>query len=340
MGYRRIAGELAALDNRVGASTVWLIFKKAGIDPAPRRAGPTWTAFLRAQAEGILASDFSHCDTALFKRLYCLLIMEIRTRRVHVLGATEHPTRVVGCAAGQELDDRAGGQGGGVQVPHPRSGYEVHHDVRRALHGRGYPHPQDATSGSASQRVRRALDRRACAEKLLDRILIVNARHLRRVPAIYETHFNEHRPPRSLGQAAPLRALPDPVEDDIKVIRRDRLGGLIHECAPVAGGRVLGTHRHLRAVLDGYIDHYNGHRPHRARGRRPPDQDEQVVVPMGGRIERRPDTPRSDQRAPQNRVAWPEKPQIRTYAQVLTRYRLWKGQCDRSFEFSVTCQAS
>ncbi len=160
MGYRRIAGELAALDNRVGASTVWLIFKKAGIDPAPRRAGPTWTAFLRAQAEGILASDFSHCDTVLFKRLYCLLIMEIRTRRVHVLGATEHPTRVVGCAAGQELDDRAGGQGGGVQVPHPRSGYEVHHDVRRALHGRGYPHPQDATSGSASQRVRRTLDRR------------------------------------------------------------------------------------------------------------------------------------------------------------------------------------
>ncbi|WP_372455703.1 integrase core domain-containing protein [Nonomuraea sediminis] len=58
--------------------------------------------------------------------------------------------------------------------------------------------------------------------ELLDRILIVNARHLRRVLAAYETHFNEHRPHRSLSQAAPLRALPDPVEDDIKVIRRDR----------------------------------------------------------------------------------------------------------------------
>ncbi|MFD1936652.1 hypothetical protein ACFSKW_34790 [Nonomuraea mangrovi] len=52
--------------------------------------------------------------------------------------------------------------------------------------------------------------------------------------AIYETHFNEHRPYRSLGQAAPLRALTDPVEGDIKVIRRDRLGGLIHEYAQVA----------------------------------------------------------------------------------------------------------
>ncbi|GAA3317400.1 integrase core domain-containing protein [Nonomuraea dietziae] len=48
--------------------------------------------------------------------------------------------------------------------------------------------------------------------ELLDRILIVNAGHLRRVLAIYEAHFNEHRPHRSLGQAAPLRALPDPAE--------------------------------------------------------------------------------------------------------------------------------
>ena len=57
--------------------------------------------------------------------------------------------------------------------------------------------------------------------ELLDRILIVNACHLQCVLAIYETHFNKHRPHRALGQAAPLRALPDPTEDDIKVIRRD-----------------------------------------------------------------------------------------------------------------------
>ncbi|MGW4967991.1 integrase core domain-containing protein, partial [Nonomuraea sp. NPDC004186] len=70
--------------------------------------------------------------------------------------------------------------------------------------------------------------------ELLDRILIVNARHLRRVLAAYEAHFNEHRPHRSLGQAAPLRALPDSVEDHIEVIRCDRLGGLIHEYAQAA----------------------------------------------------------------------------------------------------------
>ncbi|MGW4967155.1 integrase core domain-containing protein [Nonomuraea sp. NPDC004186] len=67
--------------------------------------------------------------------------------------------------------------------------------------------------------------------ELLDRILIVNVRHSRRVLATYEAHFNEHR---SLGEAAPPRALPDPVEGDSKVIRRDRLGGLIHEYVQVA----------------------------------------------------------------------------------------------------------
>ena len=51
-GYRRIHGELASLGYQIGASTVWKILNTAGIDPAPRRAGPTWAQFLRAQATG------------------------------------------------------------------------------------------------------------------------------------------------------------------------------------------------------------------------------------------------------------------------------------------------
>ena len=65
-------------------------------------------------------------------------------------------------------------------------------------------------------------------------MLIINAGHLRKVLSEYESHFNGHRPHRALNQASPLRALPDPVDADVKVIRRDRLGGLLHEYAQVA----------------------------------------------------------------------------------------------------------
>jgi putative transposase len=53
---------------------VWLLLKRAGIDPAPRRAGLTWRQFLSAQAKGILACDFFHVDTVLLKRLYVTLL--------------------------------------------------------------------------------------------------------------------------------------------------------------------------------------------------------------------------------------------------------------------------
>jgi transposase InsO family protein len=70
--------------------------------------------------------------------------------------------------------------------------------------------------------------------EILDRILIINAAHPRKVLAEYETYFNTHRPHRGLNQASPLRALPDPTDADINVIRHDRLGGLLHEYSQVA----------------------------------------------------------------------------------------------------------
>ena len=73
--------------------------------------------------------------------------------------------------------------------------------------------------------------------ELLDRVLIMGRRHLETVLADYVAHYNEHRPHRSLGQAPPLGVVPGPApapDVRVRVVRLDRLGGLIHEYAQVA----------------------------------------------------------------------------------------------------------
>jgi hypothetical protein len=91
-GCRRIQGELVRLGHPIGTTTVWEILTAAGIDPAPRRGGPTWREFLTAQAEGVIAGDFVHIDLADLRRVYALVFLEHGTRRLHVAGVTAHPT--------------------------------------------------------------------------------------------------------------------------------------------------------------------------------------------------------------------------------------------------------
>jgi putative transposase len=91
-GYRRVHGELCRLGYKIGASTVWAILQRAGVDPAPKRSAVSWRQFLRAQAKSVLAVDFFTVDTVLLKRLYVLFVVEVVSRQVHVLGVTAHPT--------------------------------------------------------------------------------------------------------------------------------------------------------------------------------------------------------------------------------------------------------
>jgi putative transposase len=91
-GYLRIQGELPGLGYRVGKG------RSAGswpqLDWGLRHGGhrPPGGSFLKAQASGILACDFLHVDTVLLQRVYVLIVMEIKTRTVHILGVTAHPT--------------------------------------------------------------------------------------------------------------------------------------------------------------------------------------------------------------------------------------------------------
>lgn len=92
-GYRRIQGELATMGIRLAPSSVWTILRRHGIEPTPRRSGPTWAEFLRTQAETVLACDFFAVDTVLLRRLYVLFFIELDTRRVHLRGITANPVR-------------------------------------------------------------------------------------------------------------------------------------------------------------------------------------------------------------------------------------------------------
>ena len=122
-GYRRIQGELKHLGIAIAPSTVWSILQEAGIDPAPRRAGPSWSEFLRSQAKGIIASDFVAVDTAFFRRVYALVFIEIATRRVYLAGVTSNPNAAWVTQQARAFVARWGH--GTVSLPHPRSRRQI-----------------------------------------------------------------------------------------------------------------------------------------------------------------------------------------------------------------------
>ena len=110
-GYQRIRGELLKLGLRVSATTVRTILLRHGLDPAPRRSGPTWSEFLRSQAAGILACDFFTIETITLRTIYVLFFIELSTRKVHVAGVTAHPDSawVTQQARNLAIDDRLSG---------------------------------------------------------------------------------------------------------------------------------------------------------------------------------------------------------------------------------------
>jgi putative transposase len=237
-GHRRIHGELTKLGVTVAPSTGWEILRAAGIDPAPRRSGPTWRQFLTAQAAGILAVDFLHVDTVLLKRMYVLVFIEHGTRRMHLGGVTANPT---GDWTVQQARNLA------LTLD------ERFESIRFLIRDRGsnFTTSFDAVFQATGTRILRtavqAPRMNAICERLvgtlrrelLDRVLILGESHLRAVLAEYQVHYNTARPHQGIAQRVPDGGLDGGRStvtdlDREPIHRKPVLGGLINEYARAA----------------------------------------------------------------------------------------------------------
>jgi transposase InsO family protein len=163
-----------------------------------------------------------------------LFVIEHHSRRVHLAGVTAHPTAAWAVQqARNTLMDQAERAGGLKFLIRDRDAKytDAFDAVFTATGVRIIKTPVQAPRANAICERWIATARRECT----DRILITGRRHLHHALSEYVDHYNTHRPHRTLGQRAPDGKIPvAPADDTIRVRRRDRLGGLIHEYSQVA----------------------------------------------------------------------------------------------------------
>ena len=203
-----------------------------GLGPAPRR-GPSWAEFLKAQAKGILATDFFSVGTVFFKQLYVLFAIEHGARRAHLLGVNEHPDNSFVAQAARNL------VGDLAETCRPMKFLIRDRDTK-------FTASFDEIFRSGAVEVIKAPVRapranahaerfvRTVRTECLDWFLVLGRRYLEAVLREYLRHYNEQRPHRGLGLDVPAGRAAPGQPPGLAVRRCDVLGGLIHEYLPVA----------------------------------------------------------------------------------------------------------
>nr|WSX75727.1 integrase core domain-containing protein [Streptomyces sp. NBC_00899]WSX75748.1 integrase core domain-containing protein [Streptomyces sp. NBC_00899] len=229
-GARRVHGELRRLGHRVSAASVRRILRQAGLGPAPRHQSPRgeWAAFLKAQAGGLLATDFFHVDTIGLQRLYALFVMEVGTRSVHILGVTAHPTAAWATQQARQLIWQLGARAADFThlIRDRDAKFTAAFDAVFASENIAVTKipPRSPNCNPHAERFVRSV-REECA----DQLLIYNRGHAHKVLHEYATHFNRHRPHQGRRQLAPLddpNIIPLPAT---RIERRQAVTGLINE---------------------------------------------------------------------------------------------------------------
>jgi hypothetical protein len=189
----------------------------------------TWPQFLRSQADAILACDFFTADLLDGTQAHVLAVIEHATRRIRILGVTLHPTGEWTSQQARNLIMDFGGQAERMKFMIRDRGSNFTAAFDAVLADAGI---RTVLCNVRTPRMNAIAERwiGGCRRELLDRTLIWNQNHLRRILREYETHHNQHRPHRSLDAAAPLKPLPEPVDlNQYRVQRQARARGLINE---------------------------------------------------------------------------------------------------------------
>ena len=229
-GYQRIQGELLKLGHRVSASTIRRVLKALRIPPAPKRnTDTTWRQFLHSQAATMLAAGFFPVDCAVtLRRLYCLFVMEVGSRYVHILGVTANPDGPWTTQQIRHFLMDLGGRAAGLRfLVRDRAGqFTAPFDA--ALAGAGIKAvkipPRSPRANADAERL--VLTART---EVTDRMLIFGERHLRSVLAEYARHYHERRPHRSRGLRPPRPGHPIAAPSRQRIKCQPVLGGLINE---------------------------------------------------------------------------------------------------------------
>ena len=227
-GYGKLEGELEKRGYDIGRSTIRAVLKRRRVPPAPDRGkqGSSWRTFLSHYKSEIVACDFFTVETAWLKTLYVLFFIELGSRRVHLADCTAHPTSAWVTQQARQFS------------------WQVHDGrlpVRFLIHDRDttFPAAFDTVFTSENVTIIRSPVRapnanafaerwvRSVREECLDKLIILNERHLQRVLTTYVDYFNHARPHQGIGQQCPIplerAAGDDPIE------RRDVLGGVLHD---------------------------------------------------------------------------------------------------------------
>jgi putative transposase len=227
LGYDKLKGELRKLGLRASPTTIRTVLLRHGIPPAPERSqqGSSWRTFLNHYKEQFLACDFLTVETLTLQTLYVLFFVEHATRQVYLAGCTAHPE--AGWVTQQarqmtwELRDRA--------VP---MRYLIHdHDTKftgmfdTVFESEGIeivdiPYEAPNANAYAERWVR------SVRQECLDKLIVLNERHLRRVLTEYLGYYNTRRPHQGVDQDSPL-GLTMSTEGPIRY--RNVLGGIIRD---------------------------------------------------------------------------------------------------------------